>query len=399
MSHHEFTVEYLDPRDLHPHPANPARHPETQRVALGQSVAEHGWLAAPIVNKRGGQWRILDGHARVELAVESEERLIPVRVVDVDEAQEKRILAVFNRIGDLREQDDAQLAALLQELSASEAGLPAGWGEADLAALLAELEPESGLQPGVDPDALPEHVETRCKVGELWQLGDHRLLCGDCTLPADVARALGEARPVVCITDPPYGFGKDIENDSGPEVKAVHEGFLAAMPLDVGILLAFHGTRTFPLLLDLARGDGWKFERMLWLYKKNQLNGWPWHGWMLKSEVLLVFTRAWARWPKEAATNVHDCYEAIYGRHDEQWEAGSDGRFSHPTAKQYAVIEDVVKHTEGDIYEPFAGSGTTLIAATALARRCVALELEPRYCDVILTRWEAATGRAAVRLD
>jgi len=132
-----FPVEYLDPRDLLPHPGNWRTHPEVQKGALGESIAEHGWLAAPIWNRRTNH--ILDGHARVELALATEERLIPVRVVDVSERQEKRILASFDRVGELRERDDAQLRALLADLDA-DGGLPAGWSSEDLEELLGEFD-------------------------------------------------------------------------------------------------------------------------------------------------------------------------------------------------------------------------------------------------------------------
>lgn len=140
-----FTIRYLDPRDLTAHPANFRRHPDAQRAALGESLAEHGWLAAPIWNETTGH--LLDGHARVELALSTEERLIPVRVLCVSEAQEKRILASFDRIGELRERDDEALAALLQELAA-EGSLPAGWSEGDLEALLGEFEPGTEEEQG-----------------------------------------------------------------------------------------------------------------------------------------------------------------------------------------------------------------------------------------------------------
>jgi hypothetical protein len=151
-----FIVEYLDPQALEPSPQNFRRHPAIQKQALSSSLEEFGWLAAPIINRRG--MRILDGHARVELALEREEATVPCRVIDVDAAQEQRILASFDRIGSLAERDDQALASLLQELSESEAGLPAGWGEDDLAALLAELGPvtggsANGLVAADDPDS------------------------------------------------------------------------------------------------------------------------------------------------------------------------------------------------------------------------------------------------------
>lgn len=139
MTQPEFTIEYLDPATLSPHGQNFRLHPLPQKEALESSLEAHGWLSAPIVNKRGGSHRILDGHARVEIALQRGEAVIPVRVVDVSEDGERRILASFDRVGEMRERDDAALMLLLQELAETEPGLPAGWNDDDLAALLADL--------------------------------------------------------------------------------------------------------------------------------------------------------------------------------------------------------------------------------------------------------------------
>jgi hypothetical protein len=147
----EFVIEYLAPERLEPHPHNFRRHPSSQTDALKASISEHGWLSAPIWNRQTK--RLLDGHARVELALDQGEASIPVRVVDVPEAQEKRILAAFDRIGELRERDDAALAALLQDLAASEAGLPAGWEPEDLDKLL------EATAPAVGPEEFSEYDE------------------------------------------------------------------------------------------------------------------------------------------------------------------------------------------------------------------------------------------------
>lgn len=195
MINPEFNVEMLDPRELKAHPRNFRRHPESQTAALEQSISEHGWLSAPIWNRRTG--RILDGHARVELAV-GKETTIPVRVIDVPEEQERRILRAFDRIGAMAEVDTAALDALIAEI-----------GDSDLERLLGEIsEPLSGLLPEADPDAIPERVETRAKPGDLWRLGEHRLLCGDSTVANDVERLMGGELVDTVFADPPYNVGR-----------------------------------------------------------------------------------------------------------------------------------------------------------------------------------------------
>jgi hypothetical protein len=131
MARPDFTVEFLRPGDLTPHPHNFRRHPDLQRRALAASIEEHGYLSAPIVNKRSGH--VLDGHARIELAVEQREETIPVRVIDVPEDQERRILRVFDAVGALAEEDTEALDRLIAEIN-----------DADLERLLGELEEDAG---------------------------------------------------------------------------------------------------------------------------------------------------------------------------------------------------------------------------------------------------------------
>lgn len=122
----DFTIEHLEPESLAPHPLNFRRHPDLQREALEASIEEHGWLAAPIWNRQ--TQRLLDGHARVELALGREER-IPVRVIDVPEEQERRILRAFDRIGAMALEDTAVLDELIASI-----------GDAGLEELLAGIE-------------------------------------------------------------------------------------------------------------------------------------------------------------------------------------------------------------------------------------------------------------------
>ena len=145
----EFTIEHLDPESLVPHPANFRRHPDPQKDALEQSLDEHGWLSAPIWNKRTA--RLVDGHARVELARGKEAR-IPVRVIDVPEEQERRILRAFDRIGAMALEDTAALEALIAEI-----------GDPGLEELLAGIEVPEFAPVGEDEQGrLDERATVTC---------------------------------------------------------------------------------------------------------------------------------------------------------------------------------------------------------------------------------------------
>lgn len=415
-----FVVEYLDPQVLTAHPANFRRHPSSQIAALRESISEHGWLAAPIVNRRDGSLRILDGHARVELALEREEATVPCRVINVDAAQEQRILASFDRIGSLAERDDQALASLLQELAESEAGLPAGWGEDDLAALLAELGPVTGgLVEGADPDAIPEAVETRCQAGELWALGEHRLLCADCTDPANVERLTGgRDRAHVLLTDPPYavdyvekardmhrrGYGHSrgtlavaIQGDgieAGQEVGLWREALVAAYESgvreDAAVYIWHAQGRAMLLLYTLLQEMGFLHHQTLIWVKNN-----------------FVIGRCDYQWQHEP------CFYGwkqghrplFYGEKNQTtiWDVARDTQHpDHPTQKPVAIFTPaVLNHTRPTeaVYDPFAGSGTTIIACEQAGRVARCMEISAAYCSLIVTRWEQATGREAELLE
>jgi len=166
------------PDQLVANPANWRTHPGAQRDALRGSLAEVGWVQQVMVNRRTGF--VVDGHARIEEALTRNEPTVPVLYVDLSEEEEALVLATLDPIGAMATRDDARLAELLAGISIDDAGL---------AALLADLAPpKRGL---TDPDDVPEPpAEPWVKPGELYRLGEHRLLCGDATSPADVARLL-----------------------------------------------------------------------------------------------------------------------------------------------------------------------------------------------------------------
>lgn len=129
----EWVVEMMEPARLTPNPLNPKVHPDNQKAAVSASLDEFGWLAAPIWNKRTG--RLVDGHARAEQALVRGDNTIPVRVIDVDEETELRILAAFDRIGELRGYDDNVLSRLLRDIAETGDALP-GWTNDDISDLL-----------------------------------------------------------------------------------------------------------------------------------------------------------------------------------------------------------------------------------------------------------------------
>ena len=214
------------PDQLVANPANWRTHPGPQRDALRGSLAEVGWVQQVMVNQRTGF--VVDGHARVEEALSRHEPTVPVLYVDLTPEEEAIVLATLDPIGAMAQRDDARLQELLSGLVVDDAGL---------AALLADLAPQ-GPKPGLtDPDDVPPlGEESNVHLGDLFALGDHRLMCGDSTKAEDVARL--SASPADCLwADPPYGVGYvgktvdalTIDNDDANAAALVRAAFEVAL--------------------------------------------------------------------------------------------------------------------------------------------------------------------------
>ena len=243
-------------------------------------------------------------------------------------------------------------------------------------------DPPEDVEPQIDK---AEELREKWGVesGQLWQLGEHRLICGDCTDKAVVERVMqGEVAGAV-VTDPPYGINREgIENDDPEGLQALFDGCLAVMPIENAVVIAFQSPRLFPVWLDAIREHNQKFERALWFYDETDVT-FPWRGWLMTSQIALVSSVGQPKWSKDEYH--HDCYLVkTAGKQDD-----SGG---HTTAKPLDVIEDLVKHTDGNVYEPFSGSGTTLIACERLGRKCRAVEISPAYVAVAIQRWVDVTG-------
>jgi len=366
-----------NPREIEPH----------QLEALKRSIDRWGFVEPVIVNKRTGL--IVGGHQRTKAAIELAIEEVPVTYVDLDDDAEKALNIALNKIaGDW---DEQKLSDLLADLEKGGQDLEdLGFESGEIDELLKDLEGESAQLEG-DLDEIPEApAEPITQPGDLWQLGEHRLLCGDSTNSDDVARLMGGETVDVLFTDPPYGMDLDTDYSKLPEtqcesltyeqVKGDNEPFDAAPMLDM-----FKGAKEVFLW-----GADWYYETLP--------RGGSWLVWDKRSEA------------SDGLVGNH--FEMLWSikRHRReiiryQWSGftarNRDFSREHPTEKPIAVLADVIdKHSKAGalIVDPFAGSGTTIIAAEQTGRRCYAVEFVPAYCDVAVKRWEQATGRKAERI-
>ena len=297
--------------------------------------------------------------------------------------------------------DSGALARLIAD-AAPPIDLAAMFPDVDLAGILAP-EPEALI----DPDDVPELlVEPVSQYGDVWMLGRHRLMCGDSTVAADVERLLGGAKVDSIVTDPPYSSGgfqesdrsagskgtaavyKPIRNDrlSTRGYQALIKGTLALVPVSVSVSVVYVFTdwRMWVNLFDVVESSGYGVRSMIVWNKEFPGMG---MGWRSQHELIMCATRENGMWSKHMGPQGN----VITLKRDPSVE--------HPTMKPVALLDTVLETTPfaETVYDPFVGSGTTIIAAERQGRACWAMELEPRYVDASVKRWEDYTGGQARR--
>lgn len=363
---------------------NPRKNDKAvEKVAA--SIKRFGF-GAPIV-AREADGEIIAGHTRFKAAKKLGLEQVPVRFLKLDPAEAALLALADNRVGEEAEWDDDGLAAILKELSAEDR-VATGFDDREINRLLDAAHESTG---GISDDALVE-VPATTKLGDLWALGPHRLICGDCTDATIVARLMQNDVAKLAVHDPPYGI-RAVEAGLGDGKKH-------------GNAVASRGS-----FRPIANDDK-PFEPAHLLGSAELVVLWGANHYADK----LPSSAAWVVWDKRdtlPSNGFSDCElawcssgnSARIKRH--MWNgmirASERGeKRVHPTQKPIALIAEVITdHSErGDVViDWYAGSGTTLLACEQAGRKCRAIELDPKYVDVIVARWEAATGLKAVRED
>jgi site-specific DNA-methyltransferase (adenine-specific) len=371
---------------LTPYGKNAKKHPKKQVEQVAASIREFGFNQPIVVDKAGV---VIVGHGRLEAAKLLGLAEVPVIVADLTEEQAAAYRLADNKLNE----SEWDMALVIEELKLlSEPMVELTGFDSDLL-----------LEPDEKDDALPEDVEPRAKLGDLYELGDHRLLVGDSTNAEDFNRIMDGKKADMVFTDPPYGVSyvgktKDaltIENDALDDDGSLRD-FL---------------TNVFKNVASVTkRGGGWYVAAPAG----------PLHntfGSVLKA---LGVWRQTITWVKDAfvlgRSDYHYRHEPIFygwlegekhqfyaGRtEDTVWEIPRPKRSAeHPTMKPVEPVELVERaitnssKSEDIVLDPFLGSGTTLIAAEKTGRTCYGMELDPKYADVIIKRWEDYTGLKA----
>jgi len=416
--------------ELQPNPKNWRTHPVAQQDALRGVLAEVGIAGAVLARETAeGGLMLIDGHLRTDVMHDQE---IPVLVLDVDEAEADKLLATIDPLAAMAEADAGKLDELLREIDT---------GSEALQEMLTALAEDAGVLDGLDAkeieeDEVPEvPVDPITKPGDLWILGEHRLLCGDSTKAEDVERLMAGAKADLCFTSPPYGQQRDYTEEGKAKVgdwDGLMRGVFGNLPMaDAGQVLVNLGLihrdgEWLPYWdgwIAWMREQGWR--RFGW-YVWDQGPGMPgdWNGRLAPShEFVWHFNRESVRAEKArackhageshggkgqrgkdgkvkersagtAAVQSHAIHDTVFRVSRQGAQHGADG---HPAPYPVGLPVIAMQSWPGIAYDPFLGSGTTLIAAEQLGRKCYGMEISPQYCDVIVKRWETLTGRKAVR--
>ena len=317
--------------ELKPHPRNYNNHGDRQVDDLALSLKRFG-QRKPIVT-----WRdmIVAGHGLTMAAQMAGWTTILTMPIpdDWDEATVLAYLAADNELARQADPDLAQLAAITKELEGIDeelAKLAAG-GDDALKALMATIEdekPNGDAEPQIDK-AEELRVKWDVQSGQMWQLGEHRIICGDCTDRAVVERVMGGEKADCVVTDSPYGINREgIENDDPKGLRLLFDKCLAVMPTHDAVIINFQSPRLFPVWLDAIRYAGHKFERLLWMYDENDQTK-PWHYWLMCSQAICISSVGKPMWAECKAH--HDTYTIGLSR---EWRSGGAGNdFSHASVK------------------------------------------------------------------
>jgi len=386
------------------HPKNPRRG---DIDAIAASIRANGFYGALVVQRSSGF--ILAGNHRFLAAKKLGFSSVPVLFVDVDDRVAEKILLADNRTSDLAEYDDEALAELLSSLAQDDELEGTGYDQAAVDALLDELSADAPdaldeVLDAEDGDPIEPPAEADSKPGEVYELGPHRLICGDATSVTDLEKLLAGDQVDLLWTDPPYNVDYEgrtkqklrIKNDKMKDsafreflVEAFSTASTAMRP-GACFYIAHADTEGYNFR-GAVNDVGWKLSQCLIWAKDQFVLGRSDYHW--RHEPILY------GWKDGAA------HHAVEDRtQDTVWECKRPRRNDeHPTMKPVALVERAVRNSTDKraiVLDPFGGSGTTLIAAARADRIARLVEVDPRYCDVIRRRWarfesERADARAA----
>ncbi len=409
--HQSQVIEHIAPSQLQPWARNARTHSKKQIRQVAESIRTFGFTNPVLIDAASS---ILAGHCRVEAAKLIGMPTVPcIRIESMTAAEKRAYVLADNKLALNAGWDEDLLAEELKALLADDLGFDigiTGFSIPEIDGLVEGLTPEEPGDP--EDDWLPDPGPARCRLGDVWQLGKHRLICGD-ALEAEVVRQLmGGERARMVFSDPPYNVR--IDGHVGGSGRIKHREFaMAAGEMSIDEFTGFLRT-AFRNLADACLDGAINFICMDWRHQRELLDAAD--GVYTELKNLIV----WAKDNGGMGTFYRSRHELIFAfkvgtaPHTNTFELGQHGRYRtnvwqyrgvntlkagrmaelemHPTVKPVQMIADAIRDVSGRgeiVLDLFGGSGSTLIAAEKTGRRAMLCELDPVYCDRIIRRWEA----------
>lgn len=374
-------IEYVETAKLVPYARNSRTHSDEQVAQICASIKEFGFTNPVLID---GEGVIIAGHGRTMAAQRLDMKEVPcLRLGYLTDAQKKAYVIADNKLALNAGWDDEMLAIELRELKEGDFDLSlTGFDDDELAALLAEAVQE-GL---TDEDSVPDAPETPVTVeGDVWVLGNHRLMCGDSTSIDAVDKLMDGNKVDLVFTDPPYNVafnGRSGKHDVIKNDNLSDEAFADFIDGTIATIKAVDPKAYY-----------------IWC-------NWNFYG-ILQGKLKYKSCIVWAKNVFGMGQGYRHQHEfcLFHGKIDEAiknesdlWSVKKDHGYVHPTQKPVELsVRAFGNHIRlTNVLDLFGGSGSTLIGAEQTGRKCFMMELDPKYCDVIIQRWQDFTGKAAI---
>ena len=381
-------IKEVEVTALIPYAKNSRTHDDAQVAQIAASIKEFGWTNPILID---GDKGIIAGHGRLMAARKLKMDKVPVIELNgMTEAQKKAYVIADNRLALNAGWDNAMLSIELQDLEDEGFDLTlTGFDDKELDALLNVIEGTDGL---TDEDAIPETpIEPKTKLGDIYILGNHRLMCGDSTNIDAVEKLVDGVTIDLCYTDPPYGINEKGDRTARKTGLAKNHNFKDFK--DDTIDYAVEAYQIVEGVLQVKRQVWWGAN--YYCHALPQSNNW--FVWDKRVEDKMADTQSDCElaWVKSKWSSVR-IFRHLWKGFNKDSERNQQR--VHPTQKPVALAEwsfDYFKEVS-TVLDLFGGSGSTLMACEKTGRHCLMMEFEPHYCDVIVKRWEDFTGKQAI---
>ena len=406
LAYQQIEIEKINVSALIPYARNPRTHADEQVVQIAASIREFGFTNPVLIDESGG---IIAGHGRVMAARKIGLAEVPcIRLMHLTDTQKRAYVIADNKIALNSGWDNEMLKLELSDLKGLDFDLDrTGFSMDEINALLAD----KGTEGLTDPDDVPEPpVEPVTRLGDVWLLGRHRLVCGDCTDPLVVDKALAGVKPHLMVTDPPYGVeysagwrntAMPTKNDpsrwrdgagraTGAVMNDNRADWSEAWALFPGeVAYIWHADKKAHVVAESIEAAGFDIRaQIIWAKSQFVIGRGHYH------------------------PHHEPCWYAVRKSGTGHWQGDRKqstlwqidkprkSETGHSTQKPVECMKRPIENNSSPgqaVYEPFSGSGTTIIASEMTGRTCHAIELNPAYIDVAVKRWEDFTGQKATR--